>query len=199
MIVSIGILLAFGINKCSSNLADAREEQEYKSSLRADLKENLKSISRIIKLQELKVKELSFVLEAIDKNKINQDSIGSILYRQRKSPTFFPISGTFKSLVSQGEIGILNTELKRELFNLYDTQYNRSEYNGELYDKIYVDVYDKEIGNILDFKSHQITNSARLETAEFKKSLLTIIDEAQSYIKLMETCKSESEEILQLL
>ena len=122
MIVSIGIMLAFGINKCSSDLAESREAQEYKTSLKADLKENLKSISRIIKLQEQKVTELNYVLANIENKSVDIDSLGSILYRQRKSPTFFPISGTFKSLVSQGEIGILSTELKRELFNLYDTQ-----------------------------------------------------------------------------
>ena len=199
MIVSIGIMLAFGINKCSSDLAESREAQEYKTSLIADLNENLKSITRIIRLQERKVLELNSVLKTLDDTQANIDSIGSILYRQRKSPTFFPISGTFKSLVSQGEIGILNTELKRELFNLYDTQYNRSEYNGELYDKIYVDLYDKEIGNVIDFSSHQITNPTRLATPEFRKCLLTIVDEAKSYISLMEMCKAESEGVLQLL
>jgi len=132
LIVSIGITLAFGMNKCSSDLSESREAAEYKTSLKADLHENLKSISRIIEKQKRKVAELKSVLAANESNNITIDSLGSILYRQRKSPTFFPISGTFKSLVSQGEIGILNTELKRELFNLYDTQYNRSEYNGEL-------------------------------------------------------------------
>jgi len=139
------------------------------------------------------------VFHTIEGNKLDLDSISEILFDQRKSPTFFPISGTFKALVSQGEIGSFSTELKRELFNLYDTSYERTVYNGNLYDEIYVNVYDKEIHSILDIKTKKIEDLERLKSKEFIKNLLLIIDEAESYLVLLNISKLESEELIRII
>ncbi len=170
VIVSIGILIAYGINKISSNISRNHEVDEYRKSLNTDLEENLKSIDRIILAQAKKVSELNLLIENIESDNYNLDSIGAILFRQRKSPTFFPISGTFKSLVSQGKIEIFNTAIKRELFNLYDTSYERTEYNGILYDEIYVDVYDKEIQNVMNLRTRKFEHESRLKSLDFLKN-----------------------------
>ena len=179
IIVSIGILIAFAINTCSSNLATKNNYNEYEESLIIDINGNLESINSIIEAQKIKVDELNSVLQKIERNELDKDAISQILYKQRKSPTFFPISGTFKALVSQGEIASFSTELKRELFNLYDTSYERTVYNGNLYDKIYVDIYDKEIHDILDIRNQKIEDLERLKSKKFIKNLMLIVDEAE--------------------
>ena len=199
IIVTIGILIAFGINTFSLNLSIEKRYEEYKASLITDLNENLKSIDKIIAAQELKVVELNTVIDHIELGTLKRDSISSILYRQRKSPTFFPISGTFKSLVSQGEIEIFSTDLKRELFNLYDTQYERTVYNGALYDKIYVDIYDSDIRKALDLKTKQVEDIQMLQSKDFIKDLMLIVDEAESYLELVKRSKLESEKLLTLI
>ena len=198
-IVSIGILLAFGINTISSNISRNKEKEEYRKSLNTDLEENLKSIDRIILAQERKVKELNELLENLESSNYDLDKIGSILFRQRKSPTFFPISGTFKSLVSQGKIEIFDTEVKRELFNLYDTNYERTAYNGTLYDQIYVDVYDKEIQEVMNLRTKEFVMESRLKTNDFSKNIILIIDEAESYLNLLSKSKIESQKMIDLI
>ena len=133
IIVSIGILIAFGINTCSSNLSKSKNYREYKKSLIAYLDENLKNIDHVLQAQKKKVSDLNLFVHMIGETKLEIDSISEILYTQRKSPTFFPVKGTFEALVSQGEIQSFSTAFKRELFNLYNTTYERTEYNGELY------------------------------------------------------------------
>jgi len=192
-------LIAFGINTYSSNLSKGKKHKEYQTSLIADINENIKNIDRIQKVQELKVIELKRIVKMIDEENMDYDSISTLLYRQRKSPTFFPVSGTFKSLVSQGEFGNFSTDLKRRLFNLYDANYERTVYNGKLYDNIYVEVYDKEIRDILDFNTMEIENKKRLKSKDFVKNLRQIIDEAQSYVSLIGKSKSESEQLLELI
>ncbi|MFK7806482.1 MAG: DUF6090 family protein [Saprospiraceae bacterium] len=199
IIVSIGILIAFGINTYSSGLSKDKKHKEYKNSLIVDINENIKNIDRIQKVQKLKVVELNSIVQMIGQTTMDYDSISTLLYRQRKSPTFFPVSGTFKSLVSIGEFGNFSTELKRRLFNLYDANYERTVYNGQLYDNIYVDVYDKEIRDIMDFSSMKIENKERLKSKEFAKNIRQIIDEAQSYISLIGKSKSESKQLLELI
>ena len=199
LIVSVGILIAFFINSWSLNLRKASSSEEYRKSLVVDLEQNLASLNNIIKLQEEKVAALNYVVNSIEKGSYIPDSIGAILYKQRKSPTFFPVKGTFKALVSQGEIELFTTNIKRELFNLYDTIYERTVYNGNLYDNIYIEVYDVEIQEIIDLRTKKINDLEKLTSKEFKKNLLVIVDEAESYLKLIKKTKTESLKVLELI
>ena len=149
--------------------------------------------------QNQKVKELNGLIQTLESDNYDVKSISDILFRQRKSPTFFPISGTFKSLVSQGKIEIFNTEIKRELFNLYDTNYERTAYNGVLYDEIYVDIYDKEIQDVMNLRTIEIEDISRLKSKVFIKKIILIIDEAESYLNLLNKSKVESQKMLDLL
>lgn len=196
IIVSIGILIAFAINSYSANLKNNKIYKEYKTSLIADLEYNIANLDRIILAQEEKVKDLGQVLDNLESNMYEPHTLGNILYKQRKSPTFFPVNGTFRSMVSQGEISLFNTEMKRELFNLYDTNYERTVYNGNLYDNIYIEIYDKEIMDILDLKDIKIDNEDKLKEKSFSKNLMVIIDEASSYINLIKRSKKESESLI---
>jgi len=198
-IVSIGILIAFGINTCSATLGKKSAYKEYKASLITDLNQNLENLNRIIKSQELKVKELKRVVSDIESNQFDTIALGAILFKQRKSPTFFPISGTFKSMVSHGDIELFSTPLKRELFNLYDATYERAVYNGNLYDKVFLNVYDIEIRDLMDFDTQEIQDYKKLKSKPFSKNIKFVIDEAESYIKLAYNCKNESEEMLKLI
>ena len=146
-----------------------------------------------------RVKELNGLIQSLEFDNYDLKSLNDVLFRQRKSPTFFPISGTFKSLVSQGKIEIFNTEIKRELFNLYDINYERTAYNGVLYDEIYVDIYDKEIQEVMNLRTKEIEDISRLKSKNFIKKIILIIDEAESYLKLLNKSKVESVKMLELL
>jgi hypothetical protein len=189
-------MIAFAINSYSANLKNNKIYKEYKTSLIEDLEYNIANLDRIILAQEEKVKDLGQVLYNLESNTYEPHTLGNILYKQRKSPTFFPVNGTFRSMVSQGEISLFNTEMKRELFNLYDTNYERTVYNGNLYDNIYIEIYDKEIMDILDLKDIKIDNEDKLKEKSFSKNLMVIIDEASSYINLIKRSKKESESLI---
>jgi len=124
-IVSVGILIAFFINNWSSNIKKNNTFKEYKNGLVIDLQKNIENLDRIIKVQQTKVSSLQRVVSHVaiekpmDADQLNE--ISTTLLKERKSPTFFPITGTFKALVSHGEIGLFDIEVKRNLFNLYDT------------------------------------------------------------------------------
>ncbi|MEO1516280.1 MAG: DUF6090 family protein [Bacteroidota bacterium] len=199
LIVTVGILIAFGINTLSSNLALRKNYKEFRLGLVTDLEQNIQNLERIITAQERKVKELNVLIDNSTKRNIALDSIGAILFRQRKSPTFFPISGTFKSLVSHGEIALFETDLKRELFNLYDTNYERIVYNGNLYDNLYVEVYDQEIRDMMNIRTKEIDDVSRLTSRDFLKNMMLVVDEAESYLTLLRKNLLESQKILAMI
>ena len=198
-IVCIGILIAFSINTCAANLKSEQVQQEYKSSLKQDIEENLKNINSIILAQNAKVVQLKSLIQDLENQSYNADSVAGVLFRERKSPTFFPISGTFKSLVAHGDIELFDTQMKRSLFNLYDTFYERTVYNGNLYDKVYLETYDTEIRNILNLRTRKIEDANRLNSHAFIKNLSFVVDEAESYLNLIQKSKIESENILEKL
>ena len=199
IIVSIGILIAFSINTWSTSLSKNNARKEYKASLVADLNQNIVNLDRIIASQESKVKNLNNAIDQITSGSYELEAVAEVLFQERKSPTFFPIKGTFKSLVAHGDIELFDTDVKRELFDLYDTRYERAVYNGNLYDETYVDIYDAEIRNIMNLRTRKIDNLEHLQSRDFIKNMTFIIDEAQSYIKLANYSKDESEKMLELL
>jgi len=198
-IVSIGILIAFSINTCSSNINKSKAHKEYQASLSEDLNRNLSNLNNIIKKQKEKIVNLESLIEKLDQQTFDLDTVAYILFKERKSPTFFPISGTFKSLVTHGDIELFSTNIRRELFNLYDTSYERTVYNGNLYDKMYLDIYDLEIRNILNLKTKKVENVNRLKSQKFLNNLSFIVDEAKSYLGLSMKCKKESERVLEMI
>ena len=199
VIVSVGILIAFAINTYSSNLKSKHDFKEYKNSLVADLNKNIENLDSVILHQNQKISNLNDVIVQIETAELDEDAIAFILIQERKSPTFYPIHGTFKSLVSHGDIELFSTPMKRELFNLYDSWYEKTVYNGNLYDKNYVEIYDRQIREIIDFRTKKIDNIAKLTSKVFIKDLLFIIEESESYLKLAEISKEESYKVLRLI
>ena len=106
------------------------------------------------------------------------------------------LSCHINACIVPGGVELFTTEIKRELFNLYDTNYERTVYNGNLYDNMYLMIYDAEIRDIMDFRSKIIDTPRRLRHKKFLKNILFIVDEAKSYIKLVKRSKSESELML---
>ena len=80
IIVSIGILIAFGINTCSSNLSQSRKYKEYTKSLIADLDENLKNIDAILNAQQKKVTDLNRLVDMLEQQKYDIETLGDILF-----------------------------------------------------------------------------------------------------------------------
>jgi len=199
VIVTIGILIAFAINTSAADWNQHKVHSEFRASLIADIEDNVKSIDLIINAQELKIKDLNKVVSSLENGNFDADSIGTILFSQKSSPTFFPINGTFKSMVSQGGIELFSTGLTRELFNLYDTNYERTVYNGNLYDKLHFDIYEIEIRKVMDYRTKKIDNISRLMNKDFHENLLVIIDEAESYLYLIKRSRKESEVLLEML
>lgn len=83
IIVSIGILIAFGINTCSSNLSQSRKYKEYTKSLIADLDENLKNIDAILNAQQKKVTDLNRLVDMLEQEKYDIETLGDILFFTR--------------------------------------------------------------------------------------------------------------------
>ncbi|MFC3879577.1 DUF6090 family protein [Algoriphagus namhaensis] len=157
-LVMIGILLALQVSTWNETRRNQALEDEFKIGLKNDLlrdKENIEfclaNIEGKILAHEILTNNLS---ESYDTDKEQLDSLFHFLLQPLVS--FFPVSGTFDTAISSGNISnFTDKELIEKAHYLYNSKYPRLVYNGELVDQrnlrireLYVrEIRRNEIGN----------------------------------------------------
>jgi len=138
VLVMIGILLALQVNTWNESRKNLILEEEFKIGLKKDLIRDKESIEFCILNIEQKILAHSILTtklpESYETNKKSLDSVFKVLMRPLVS--FFPVSGTFDTAISSGNISNFNNkELIEKAHFLYNSKYPRLVYNGELVDE----------------------------------------------------------------
>jgi hypothetical protein len=194
ILVMIGILLALKVNAWNESRKNLISEEEFKIGLKKDLirdKENIEfcilNIEQKILAHRILTSQLPVSYEA---NKKSLDSMFKVLIQHLVS--FFPVSGTFDTAISSGNISnFTNKKLIEKAYFLYNSKYPRLVYNGELVDQRNLrirDIYVREMrtGEIGTFDSERLDilldDIARVNFGnDFRKSIfeetLKLIDD----------------------
>jgi Family of unknown function (DUF6090) len=164
ILVMIGILLALQVNTWNESRKNLILEEEFKIGLKKDLKrdkENIEfcilNIEHNILAHNLLTTQLPVSYEA---NKKSLDSLFKVLMQPLVS--FFPVSGTFDTAISSGNISnFSDKKLIEKAHFLYNSKYPRLVYNGELVDQRNLrirDIYVREMitGEIGTFDSERL-------------------------------------------
>ena len=194
ILVMIGILLALQVNTWNESRKNLILEEEFKIGLKKDLlrdKENIErcilNIEHNILAHKILIAELP---ESYEFNKKSLDSLFNVLMQPLIS--FFPVSGTFDTAISSGNISnFKDKKLIEKAHFLYNSNYPRLVYNGELVDERNLrirDIYVRELrtNEIGTFDSERLDNLLNdIERANFgngfrksifEKTLLLIDD-----------------------
>jgi hypothetical protein len=166
ILVMVGILLALQVNTWNDLRKNLILEEEFKIGLKKDLlkdKENIErcilNIEHNILAHRLLNAELPVSYEA---NKKTLDSLFKFLMQPLVS--FFPVSGTFDTAISSGNISNFEDEkLIEKAHFLYNSKYPRLVYNGELVDERNLrirEIYVRELrtNKIGPFDSERLEN-----------------------------------------
>jgi hypothetical protein len=164
ILVMIGILLALQVNTWNESRKNLILEEEFKIGLKKDLLRDKENIEFCILNIEQKIYAHSVLTSQLpvsyETNKKTLDSLFSFLMQPLVS--FFPVSGTFDTAISSGNISnFSNKELIEKAHFLYNSKYPRLVYNGELVDQrnlrirdIYV--HEMKTGEIGTFDSERL-------------------------------------------
>lgn len=141
VLVVIGILIALQISTWNEGRKNHNDSINFMKNLQVDLEDDFKQITNVIKLQSERFYFLDSIIKASRKQlPINETGNNEILQTGRNE-TFFPVVGAYKSALETGVINNLrNEKLKFAIINLYEFQYVRLGYNGELNDRRHEDV-----------------------------------------------------------
>lgn len=116
IIVVAGILIALSLNSWREDTADKNREQYYLKSLKTDFEQSLASLNEIYNQNLKSDSNVKSLLMAISRNNtiISNDSAKTLLGgRLFGFNRFVPASGTYKEIISTGNLQILrNVELR---------------------------------------------------------------------------------------
>ncbi len=195
LLVVVGILIALYINNWNEEQKTAQREVSYLKNLQTDLQTDQKMIEQVITEQqayyERSLKLIALVRNYKPENLSKFDSIYA--YQAGGNPTFFPVAGTYRSLVLGGNLDMISqNSLKSSLTNLYEYAYQRLQYNGEIFDQ-----------KILSFNQPRktfihlgFTEKALLDPT-LLNGLLDDMEWRQSYINRCEMTKQELLKVLE--
>lgn len=164
ILVMIGILLALQVNTWNESRKNLILEEEFKIGLKKDLIRDKENIEFCILNIEQKILAHSILTTQLpvsyESNKKSLDSLFKVLMQPLVS--FFPVSGTFDTAISSGNISnFSNKKLIEKAHFLYNSKYPRLVYNGELVDQRNLrirDIYVREMttGEIGTFDSERL-------------------------------------------
>ncbi len=130
LLVVLGILIALQINNWREQKKTEQATIQIYENLLLSLRQDSTDIERILKYQdhcvEAQIKLLtnsSTQIESQLEGKSIQNLLSEIIWG---SASFFPNSGVYNAIISNGEIGFIdNNEIKVSLIQLYDHQYDK--------------------------------------------------------------------------
>ena len=121
LLVVIGILIALQVNNWNEDRKDSARTQQYLISLRTDLQEDLNMLQVEYDIAYDDSLQLISQLKRLNDGNIHPDTVKNILIRDVdyfiRAPRAFNRK-TYTTLLSTGDIGLLNDELAQRLVNL---------------------------------------------------------------------------------
>ncbi|MCB0655220.1 MAG: hypothetical protein KDC57_03735 [Saprospiraceae bacterium] len=132
VLVVIGILIALQINTWNAKNQTHSDQMFLLQNLKIDLQNDLKQISNVIEQQSARA-------QSIDRITLHPKDLPILdtakYLNTGNNPGFFPAIGAYQSASNSGLLDQLNNaELKNAIYSLYESDYPRLTYNGEILD-----------------------------------------------------------------
>lgn len=184
IVVIIGILLAFQLNKCSSENEQQKTVYTHLEQIAQDAEINKKSLEGALKTGEMNIAKIDTIFALLDQgeqyNRINRLSIELL----NIGGTYFR-KNAFKNLMESGDIRFIkNFETKQRIINLYE-YYKWVESFDDISRKLYLDDYYPYIKNNFNLVTTETQNKEVYESKLFKNILAsyrrTSINRIQKY------------------
>ena len=165
VLVVFGILIALSINNWNENRKDQKQEIEFITSVKKDLKQDKVFIQLIIGQLEPRIE----AYEALNNDLVNLylndrkslDSIFKAYFRSQR--TFYPILGSYESAVAGNQLtNFRNKELLQKVIKLYNSTYDRLIDNGRIIDERWAFLskkysYERRTGKFREMEPEQLT------------------------------------------
>ncbi len=131
IIITIGISLAFTLNRWAAEQADAKKSQSYMSNLIAELKQDIVTLDSNIAEIERRMKFMNEFVPHLHRDLPGRDKMANGLYAMIDPVAFRANGTTWQSLKYSGDIQLINDLEKRNMIIRHYESYSvvKEEYN----------------------------------------------------------------------
>lgn len=216
-VIICGILLSFYIGELNTQKNNIETKKELLRDLNQSLDDDLNQIVIIQNILDNSLTWISFLqddIESSHKNLSDEEAINLILDIE-VAASFFPALGVYNELISTGSYELIeNSELKRALNDLYETQKERnytislslddmaSEYVRETLEEFSIrfsyDINEGEVYGDRVLYRYDFNNEYYMSN-KFYGHLSTLSYPANNYRRLLITAKKSIEDIKSLI
>ena len=174
ILVVIGILIAININNRNDDKKLRTEEIKYYTNIKKQLVEDDHALHQNKAFNQYYDDQFRFAQRLISNNDRNHmDSLGTILINLLEYSNFHKSSNIYESLVSSGEIKLLNNQpIKENLRHLEETYIYMNlieESHFEVIKDLYLDLIEW-----VQFNSHEIVRTDQVFTYQFENRIMLI-------------------------
>ncbi len=166
--IILGVLVAFWLSSWGEVRKEKKLEKFYLNELVQNLSLDQEQLRAVIKDQSKRADVLNWLLEMMPHTELkDKNKVDSTYASTRGNRTFFPATGAYKSMVSEGSLDLIsNKELVTLLVELYEFYYVRSIYLGTVVDeemartmweiRKFYSLYDNEFYDLGAIKSKEV-------------------------------------------
>lgn len=123
IIVTIGISIAFGVNRWGENLKDRSMRSQYTQSLISDLDNEVADLEQNIIDFEQKIASIQQITPYFSSQKAGRDTVFLKIFQLAKIIHFKPNKTTYNTLINSGDLKLFNNfELRKQLEDHYTNQ-----------------------------------------------------------------------------
>ena len=144
LIVTLGILLAFGLDAAWGSYQDGRRERTHLQALAADFQRNSELLERSVRIQQ-EIAEASRGLLMIAREGRSDPEIRPLLGRVFSSQQFEPVMGAYEGLVGAGGLTIISDAVLRSELAEFAAQV-RGRYGERFSEQLYLSFIRDFIG-----------------------------------------------------
>jgi len=202
LLVVIGILIALQVNNKSETSKDRASEKMFLSGIMKDMQSDYEYIDEIIPLFVERMNQKDLLDSLVKNNLLEETHLSSFSIRGLfNAPiTFFPTSGSYKSMISEGRSNLIrNRSLLSSIQRIYDVNYIRLQ---KIADRLDVSadkvswelrhiLNDKNLVSLLNFKDPSLINNVKHNNGTYIFYLNKIKETKQNLKTLITEIKKE--------
>jgi hypothetical protein len=203
LLVVIGILIAFQVDNWNESRKEADLEKDLLIGLRNDLEDDIKQIEGRVNESHLDLQRTIGRFDSVTRlQNLDLKYLDSLFYNRciRPRNTFFPQSGTYQSIINNGNSNIIrNDDLFKDIQRIYDRLYVALKSHGNRLDLFndqfrYTMVKSRALGDkerILFFKAPSTLNELNHWLERNKHFIRNVNDDARDVAKNIEKIDDE--------
>lgn len=187
-VVLVGVFLAIRLQSWADDRAQHRDALTTLGTLRVELeadREQLGSVADDQTAMAANYRRLADLLR--DDPAAYPDEIDHLITDDlAPNRTWFPQSAAYGTLVTTGQIVALDdADLQAQLARLYERHYKRTVYNGELYDKAYLEEYRQAVTAHWDYGSGRLFSTRAADNRHLANVSLRLAIWSDGYLGVL--------------